>query len=492
MLWTMDAMADHSLRARMLEFQTTEYGTNVSSPSSSSIMRNNEQAAPVTTLALIPSARALLDAMSKLLHSAEREIQQLERDNILGTAVIRACAEIADLVAHVASQLEDQTDSERRHFAAACLQDFQSSPNNDSLRLTVEDDILPNSSLYDTDVRVATSNMLVVEPLSDTNEDNAKGALGQVATLLRDMEFSLRSMDADDASDLADTALIVAQLGLAALHNIHSQLVHYCWQQEQEDNNDRNESPFGRTSRNTTGANFSSSEWKGSPNIILLSDDDDDDCDVKPRLPLNDKDEEPIPQSPPLINSSSRSPRRMRCLWPPLKPEAIKILQWSRGELQKHHWIWSAALGLTFWPVWTTTAVIGSSALVVDAVLQRLYQQWEDTAFISSAEYAATSVFLSAKLTLLSAKAIVKPTLRVARRQLQRHGPAVHEWTRHKIAHPVETLCETAHGAAWCLQQVCGMVAHKWNEWQPENGLQPRESVSIHSERHQSAQELHL
>jgi hypothetical protein len=487
----MDAVADHSLRARMLEFQTTEHSNNVSSPLSSSIMRNSEQAAPVTTLALIPSANVLLDAMSKLLHSAEREIQQLERDNILGTAVIRACAEIADLVGHVASQLEDQTDSERRHFAAACLQDFQSSPNNDSLRLTVEGDLLPISSLYDTDSSVATSNVLdmVATSSSDSNKDDAMGAMGQVATLLRDVEFSLRSMDADDASDLADTALIVAQLGLAALHNIHSQLVHYCWQQEQEDNNDRKESPFGRTSRNSTGAKFSSSEWQGSPNIVLLSDDDDD---IAPRLSRRGIDEEPIPESPPTMNSRSRSPQRMRCLWPPLKPEAFKILQWSRDELQKHHWMWTAALGLTFWPVWTTTAVIGSSALVVDAVLQRLYRQWEDTAFVSSAEYAATSVFLSAKLTLLSAKAIVKPTLRVARRQLQRHGPAMQEWTRHKIAHPVETLCEATQGAAWCLQQVCGMVAHKWQEWQPEIGHQPRESVSIHSERHQSAQELHL
>jgi hypothetical protein len=297
---------DHRLLpVRTLEFQTERTDSAVSTMADVGQNRKQNNANPSrsdalmvgsgstsssssTTLSL-PDSRAVLDAMSHVLRSAESELQQLERDNILGTAVIRACGEVADLVAHLALQLEDQTDLERRHFAAACLQDFQSSSSQDSLRLmNAEEGSL--DELSRPIENATTSTALVVDSggsnsISNSNnfmtEDDVVGIMGKVATLLRDVEFSLRSIDADDAADLADTALIVAQLALTALQNVHQQLVSHVLQQSSAEEAEWNASS-GRAMHGGTGSgrsDFASNKWKGSPNIVLLDEDEDRDDD---------------------------------------------------------------------------------------------------------------------------------------------------------------------------------------------------------------------
>lgn len=439
---------DTERRLRMLEFQT-----DIDASSSSSISNREEQQQH-------NMARQILDVAGDLLQTADRELNQLERDDMLGSAVVRGCTELADAVAHLAGQLEeDQTDPERRQLAAACLQDFQSSSfrsNTDSLRLQVEGG--GGGSARDYSVAAAAREDATMQDLS---ESDIAGALGAAAVLLRDVESALRAIEPDEANDLADTAITVAQLFLATLKHLHSQL----------------------TPEHLIEGSGGGRSLQESPNITLLP---DDDADIAPSA------KDATRGGAPASSQKHASAQRMRCLWPPVGPEVTKVLQWSQEELQKQHWLLTAALGITLWPVLTVTAVLGSSAVLADHALQQLYQHFEGTPAIATAEVAAASLYQTSKLALLTAKAVARPTLRVARRQLERHGPGIQEWAAYKIQHPVETVGETVKGVWWCTNQVISAASHQLHEWQQQQQQQDESAVHVDSERHQSVQEMQL
>lgn len=428
-------------RLRMLEFQIP---SDLDESASGTMSRNEQH----------NLAKQFLSFTGSLLQTAERELQQLENEDVLGSAVVRGCAEFADAMAHVAAQLEGQTDKERRALAAACLQDFQSNDDS-SLRLKSEGDDATHDALEGSSI---DHNM---------TESDIAGALGAAVVLLRDVESALRAVEPDEAQDLADTALTVAHLFLATLQHVHSQLT--------PENLIEN--------ANSSGATSSGRSLQESPNIVTITEDGEEAVD-------RNRGSEPSV-------SKYQTPQRMRCLWPPIGPAAGTALQWTQEEVKKQHWLLTTALGITLWPVWTTTAVLGSTAVLVDHVLQTTYQHLEHTAIIGSAEVAAAYAYQTSKLALLTAKAVARPTLRVAKRQLRRHGPGVQEWTVHRLQHPVETVDEAARGAWWCAIQVADLVSqqlHAWQQQLQDQGQQLDESYSepVDSERQRSVQEMQL
>jgi hypothetical protein len=352
-------------------------------------------------------AQHLLTQIGGLLHTADRELQTLENENLLGKALLRACHELAGAVGHLAQQLEQQTDRQRRELADSCLLDFQNSSRGLQLQQSghAENDQLSAPSV-DTDEKLT--------------HDDFMSAIQATAELLRDVEDALRAVEHDEAEEIADVALATAHLFVASLQNVHSRMT-------PDDLMEVEGCERTKTIRTL----------QEHPNIEMLP----------------DSEQETSPSK-----ESQFQAERMRCLWPPLGPAVKNALQWSKETFWKQNLILTAALGIILWPVAVFTAVVGAPAVFVDNCLQNVYNTFQDGPAIQTAEVALAQAVNITKLTLLTGKAVAKPTLRVMRRQVQRHGPAVVDWAVNRIAHPVDTAVESAKGVWWCSERLINIV----------------------------------
>jgi len=433
-------------RLRLLEFQTD---LNADPTSETNLARRHENN--------FHAAQEIMGLLGGLLDEADRGLSHLEEDDaLLGSALFRGCQEFADAVGHLAGQLEEQQHqdaevlpAERQALAEACLQDF-----NDSLRLEQEQQ---QESRGTTAEQHSEGREDAVSVL--TREDFTV-ALGAAAELLRDVESALRAIEKDEADDIADAALGVAHLFLLSCRQLHAQVTprqladHLSAAEEQQQHG----GDYSRTMR-----------LRESPNIEILEDDEDNGNEKE------NANTESKRKSAPSASQSSSSPRsklpqpeRMRCLWPPVGPAVGKALHWSQKELEKKHWLLTAALGITLWPVAVATALVGTPAVLADHCLQQVYQHFQNGPLLTAAEVAAAQLYQTSRLMLLTGRAVAKPTARVAKRQLQRHGPAVQDWAVNKLTHPLETAQETAHGLLWCTEQVVGVVQQQIQQWQQQ------------------------
>jgi hypothetical protein len=106
--------------------------------------------------------------------------------------------------------------------------------------------------------------------------------------------------------------------------------------------------------------------------------------------------------------------------------------------------------------------------LAMDHVLQQAYGHFEQSPVIVSAEVGAAQVHQTAKLSFKTALALAKPTLIVAKRQVQKHGPALIAAAQEKARHPVETMHEAVGGTLWCAGAILNFCGDQWNRLQQE------------------------
>jgi hypothetical protein len=437
----MDTLTEE--RLRMLEFQpssssATGLDIHLSSPSASSQSIRSSSGGEQQTKLL----RQLWDMTGHWLHQLKREMEQLERDGLLGHAILRACSECADGVAHVAAHLEERPDNSPERLRA--LQ-FDS---ENSLRLRIEDED-------------------AVDPLSDgassmvlhserTDDALMRGGMQPAIALCRDIEVALRAVEEEEAMDLADAALTVGHLFLASLQHVHGQWTPPLIEPEKNRGIDDG---FFRERVDiyaSTSNNRFNKDLAESPYIMEVTDEEEE-------LEFRNSRQDIGSQTP----SYHYSPPRVRCLWPPLLPLTEQGLHWTQDLLQAQPWFVNAALALTCWPLVATSAVVGGSVVATDHfVLQRLYRHWEQHPVVIASEVTVASVYQTARLAVKTTRAVARPTLRVAQRQVHRHAPGVRDWLLYRVHHPVATVHETVQGLGWCSGQLLGLVAQQWQEWQ--------------------------
>ena len=377
-------------------------------------------------------AKQFLEATGELLANVDRELAQTDT-NLIGSAIVRGSREIADACAQVANAMEEHQD--RRALTEAGLQDF-----SHSLQL-LDDQHNKLHSTGQTSASALTTHH-TSEEMAMVSQQEMDAAMKVLADLLRDIEVALRGIQPEEADEIAEVALSVAQVFIIGLQQVHAQIT---------------------PDELVAAASADQSRYlKDSPQIEVITDEDgvpevDENIQIGPRM---------------VTPTSIRSirPPRLRCLWTPVAPAITDFLHWSTAELSKQHWSVQAGLGFVLWPYAVGAALVSAPALVADHLVQQTYDHFADSPVVSAAEVAAGQVGQTARLSYLTARAVARPAVRVAQRQVQRHGPGAIQWTQDKIQHPVQTLQEAGCGVLWCSQQALGWLQdrhHEWSQGQP-------------------------
>ncbi|KAI2503428.1 hypothetical protein MHU86_11057 [Fragilaria crotonensis] len=344
------------------------------------------------------AAEKAIKVIGDLLDNADTFLAQLESDEVLGSAIVRCCQELADVIGNLAGEMDGQSDQEKRAMARACLEDVRSAvpPANEN---------------------VASNDTTHQEQLATMSENEMIDALSGATSLMRDIEASLRSIDSNEADEIADVALVTARLFILSLKSMHSTLT-----------------PERLLAAGQSGS--ASRDLEFSSRIEILH---EEDCD----------DEADEQQAKETLETRSRGRHpvdRVRVCWPPLGPAVVAAAHWGKEEAAKKP-ILAAALGLTLWPVAMITALIGTPIVLADCVMQHVYDSLSNGPIVQSVERGAAQVYHAGRLSFLCSGLVVKQTLRVASRQVKRHGGAgklaqdVGSALLNRVMHPLETAC---------------------------------------------------
>ena len=372
-------------------------------------------------------AQELLSTLDGWLNHAENALEDLTgQEDMVGSAIIRKCQELADAIGHVANQLEQHTEEERRRLAQACVQDVarcSSSNGGNLLQLQKVRQMQQGSAIMEEDVPPPTVDEMVV-------------ALDVANSLLRDVESAFRSIEKDDADEIADVALTLARLFVSSLQSVTE-----TWTPEE-------------IVQAATSANVMSSTDGIAGSSVEIEEVDSLEKDLEPM----EESKSPKKRSK---NQHLGRRRRVRVLWPPLGPAVASACQWGQDTVLEKP-ILAVALGITLWPAAIMTAAIGGSLVLVDGCLQDAYNHFQDGPIIQNLETGAGQVVQAGKLGWLCTRLVTKQTLRVVSRQVDRHGgmdkivQEVGGMVVHHVTHPIETIGMAWDGVAWGL----GVITH--------------------------------
>lgn len=359
-------------------------------------------------------AQQLVKGLGHILDQAEHGLNELELNDMLGSAILRRCQELADAIGNLANQLDQQSEKERRDLARACLNGA-----HQQLQLEVETEE-PTTA---TSSPAPASSSTTTEESSTTqvvqmSEDDMVNAIAAAASLLRDVESSLRGIDPNDADEIADAALIAARLFLISLQSFHDTLDPSTTMSQQsfstegriEYLSDVEEGRGGTTGESTTNSS-GSEKWKRR--------------------------------------------QRIRALWPPLGPALGQALSWGKGEAEKRPLL-AVALGITLWPAAVCTAFVGTPIVLADGVVQHVYENCQEKPLVQGLEIGVAQLYQTGRLTVLCGKLVAKQTLRVISHQVEEHGgvgPILEQagqFAVDRVTHPVETVSMAWNGV------VCG------------------------------------
>lgn len=373
-------------------------------------------------------AEQILTQVGQLLQQADRTLEDIEDQDILGTTIVRASQNLADALGSLAQQLDQQSDEERQRLAQACLEDVQ----QNSLFITEEGDQegKTGSSLHDLPLQRSSENM--TQDLSNLTQDDMVQVIHAAAELLRDVEATLRAIDQDEADEIADVALTVAHLFVLSLRSVHETLT-----------------PHDLLAAADGVSGNRSRSLEPSSQIEILEDEGarsaSEDIASASKTPQADK------TTPTKKKQSTGKKRidRLRVLWPPLGPAVASALNWGKDASAKQPLL-AVALGITLWPVAVTTAIVGTPLVLVDGFVQDLYKNFEDGPLLQGIERSAAQLYHSSRLAVLCGKLVGKQSLRLIKRQVKRHGGVekialdAGHMTVDRITHPIETA-----GMAW-------------------------------------------
>jgi hypothetical protein len=368
------------------------------------------------------AAQVALDQLGRLLNQADQTLTDIEEQDMLGNAIIRGCKDLADGLGKLADQMDQQSDDERRALAQACIEDAHA-----TLLLIDAEEGHGATKVFS---RQSS------EELYNLSEDHVMNAIHAAATLLRDVEDTLRAIDRNEAEEIADVALTVAHLFVASLQSVHATIT--------PENLTERVQQLQQAPRTNTG-----------PRIELLDSDEDDETPIScPQSPETSK--------PALISRNAR----LRVLWPPLGPMVAEKMKWGKESASQKP-ILAVALGLTLWP-WAIVAAFTTAPLViVDGFIQEAYGNFQDGPVIQGVERTAAQLYQTGRLSFLCSKLMIRQTLRVASRQVKRYGGLgqtahnIGDWAMERITHPMETAEMVWGGISWGV----GFVAATWSQF---------------------------
>jgi hypothetical protein len=461
----------------------------------------------------------LLDVVGTALDGADRTLDQLEADpDLLPTAILRRCTELADLIGSLASQLQQQSPNDRERLADAIQSDVrrqyesqhkqQMQQQQQYLRQLASKPERNDLHLVSTDSEDSERRRLVAAQEDDDglNRNDILDALMGAVTLLRDVESSLRDIGKDDAEEIADVALTFARLFIMSLQDIHSTVTPDDVKQVSDDMKRRDVAVMQQSSSTRIGNTVfieeltdNDGELDENGKAVSVSDvfeiasvigtgmdvigDHLDGTKISDVMEVSDvidiagdigtvmNNQTNVPGGRPFFGR--RSQRRIRIMWPRLGPHVETAMAWTKEEATKNP-VLAVALGLTLWPVAITTALIGGSALLVDGIVQDAYNEFQDARLIDSLEQGAAQLYQAGRLGMVTGKLVMKQSLRVASRQIERQGGVqpilenVGNAALDRVAHPIETLGMIWGGLHWGIgivkENMDKIISHRPDE----------------------------
>lgn len=385
---------------------------------------------PSSTIQDNASIEEALTNIGSALTQVSQLLEELENDGMLGSAIRRFAADLADSVGNVARDL-DNDDQDHHHqdkkrmWARAFLQDAK-----DQLLLENESYIHALSDDHDAgNQEMDDGGMTAARAISELTENDLVQAMDATRTILLDVEDALRNISEDDAEEIAEVGLAVAKIFLWGLQNIHSQIAPALLTKDGE---------IDRQS--ITGETCVGFE--------ILNDDDDHDQDA------HDKSSVKIQRE----NDVTRDQRRLKILWPPIGDAVGSVASWGKDRAFENP-ILSIALAMTLWPAALMVAFIGGPIVAADWCLQKSYDALRDQPVVEAAEVSAANLFQVGKFYFLLSKLMLKQSIRVGKRQIKRRGGIeqvakdLGGWTMHRVMHPVESAGMLWNGAKWSVGQ---------------------------------------
>ena len=355
------------------------------------------------------------------LNYASELLDNLEQDGMLGPAIRRYASDLALVVGNVARDLDCGDDSnhnsedisKQKKWARAIIQDA-----NNQLALEESSKNGTRSDSLQQIQRKGNNDKSAAGLIAELEEDDIINAMKAAKTILLDIEEALKDISVDDAEEIADVGLVVAKMFLWGLQNVQNQVVH------------------------TMIANGSNSE-------DLFTQKNSKDTSLEIEIIADDEDGENGTDRSSRARKSQLKDNRMKVLWPPIGPAVISVASWGKSEAIKNP-VLSIALAMALWPTAVVVAFIGTPILTIDYALQAGYNAVEDQPLIQNIERSAANLCQVGKLYFLVSKLMVKQSVRVGKRQIERRG-GIHKvvedlghWTIDRVTHPIESA-----GMAW-------------------------------------------
>ena len=423
------------------------------------------------------AAADVLAVIAKALDTADATLSGIERDGMLGPAIKRLCNELADTVHGVSDEIGGHSEEERREFARACLDDARAelellegvvattstatAGSNDGQE---EDDwgsadgaaspqpANPPSS--DADIS-SSRRASAAEKMTALTEDDMCAAVSTAQAILLDVEEVLRSVGQDEAEEIAEVGIAVARMFVWSLQSIQQSVTPQILAGTDEERNMAS-SKRQRSSRATSSLSQNTNDDGLEIEILDDSDiDEDNDDDIS-----KDRADTPRPPRP----APSGPDRRVRVLWPPLGPAVASAGKWGADAASKNP-ILSVALAMALWPAALVAAFVGAPLVAVDHAIQKGYDANKDSSIVEAAERGAANLYQVGKLYYLCTKLVVKQSIRVGCRQIERRGGLgavagdVGSFAVDRALHPIETATWAWDSVKWGAGTVLDAAA---------------------------------
>mmetsp|Transcript_9781 Transcript_9781/g.20563 ORF Transcript_9781/g.20563 Transcript_9781/m.20563 type:complete len:551 (-) Transcript_9781:116-1768(-) len=429
-----------------------------------------------------------LHLFSNFINQAEATLDDVTQREIAGQAVlgpgiVRACKDLADGIEEVANEL-------RREYRRVT--------SNHDLHLFEE--IGQSSSEFATYAIVSAranhaSNTEALSPEERSREEYIS-TLSSTQTILIDLAHSLRAVSAEEAQELGEVAVEVARMFIFSLRMIQRNMIQMSVSNQDESIGGGSTAYSVKRGIMCEGPNSShaarqhkvtwsidnpqqttNSNLVGlGPLVEILGEEEKKD---EHQIGTPPKSPSPKSSSPPRNMSDSfdvnfASPKhdhggRVRILWPPILPMLAEATN-HIAQSARQHPLRAIAISLACGPAAVTTAcILGPPVLISDWAIQSSYSALSETAIIENAEKGAANALQVAKLSLLFSKLVIKQSLTVGAKQIERRG-GIDKICADVVAgavdmatHPFETAHMAWDGLFWmggAVRDAVGSIAN--------------------------------
>jgi hypothetical protein len=352
----------------------------------------------------------LIHAVGSGLEQVEELLQGLEDNpDLLGPAILRKCNELADGIGHLVNELEQHSEEQRLLLAEACSEDC--------------------------------SVMMVGD--QTITQDQWMDALQGATVLLKDVQSAFRDVGDEDAQEIADVTLVAARMFLMSLQSFHASIL----------------PPESSSTVEILELSDSSSNPSKNPDM--------DEEENKERGFVLDEEERKergfVLDVLKIQYKRKRKQNRVRVLWPPLGPHVAAACDWGKEATNKQPLL-AVGLGLILWPAAIGTALLGGSIVLADGALQDAYNHFQDAPLLQTVEEGAAHLYHTSRLMLVTAKFGSRQTLRIVRKQVDRHGGVgqiaqnAADLAVYRALHPIETVRRAWDGLVWGIAMASDTI----------------------------------